>query len=295
MSHVLAGALLCGSYILLEEHKRLVLCGLLLGLAVLAEFPTALALPIWTFAIARTRRKDLLWFVAGGLPCAVALALYNHAITGSFVKMPYDFIADSAFSEMRSAYGIRLPQLEALWGLLFSTYRGLFFYAPALVVIAIRYVVARRTRVVREDLFTPLGMLAVCYFALVSSYFVWWGGWAYGPRHLIPLAMLCFYEGIPLMARTEALRQFLHAMSLAGIVMVWVAKSTSLYIMPEQFSNPVFEIAFPSFARGELRHDSILTHLFQVDPVIAAWVWLVLFVLSAAWLQRLWRFTARSG
>jgi hypothetical protein len=192
---------------------------------------------------------------------------------------------------MRSAYGIRLPQLGALWGLLFSTYRGLFFYAPALAVIALRFVIARRMKTVPDALFTPLGILAICYLALISSYFVWWGGWAYGPRHLIPLAMLLFYEGIPLMAGTEMLRQSLYGVSIAGIVMVWVAKATSLYIMPEQFSNPVFEIAFPSFARGELRHDSILTHLFQIDPVVTAWLWLALFVASVAGLHRLW--TAR--
>jgi hypothetical protein len=218
----------------------------------------------------------------------VALLVYNHAITGSFVKVPYDYIADSAFSEMRSSYGIRLPQLDAVWGLLFSTYRGMFFYAPALAVIAFAYLVTRRSKILREDLFTPLGILAVCYLGLISSYFIWWGGWSYGPRHLIPLAMLLFYEGIPMLARRGTFRGWLYCACACGIGMVWIAKSTALYLMPEQFSNPVFDLALPSFLQGQLRHDSILTLLFDVDPVVASWGWLVLFVVSAAALQRLY-------
>jgi hypothetical protein len=288
MSHVLAGILLCGSYILLKGHKYLAVCGLLLGLAVLAEFPTALALPIWAVAIARRQRKDLLPFASGGLPCAVALLLFNHAITGSFVKMPYDYIADGAFSDMRSSYGISLPQLDAVWGLLFSTYRGMFFYAPALAIIAFAYLVTRRSKIVREDLFTPLGILAVCYIGLISSYFIWWGGWSYGPRHLIPLAMLLFYEGIPMLARTGRFRAWLYSASACGIGMVWIAKSTALYLMPEQFSNPVFDLALPSFLQGQLRHDSILTLLLHVDPLVGSYVWLVLFVISMAALHLLY-------
>lgn len=282
MSHVLAGALLCGSYILLKQHTHLVACGLLLGLAVLAEFPTALAIPIWALAIARVNRKDLVWFALGGLPCALALLFYNHAITGSATTMPYAYIADNAFADMRTAYGITLPQVDALWGLLFSTYRGMFFYAPGLIVIALAYIAARRLNVVRRDLLTPLGALAVCYLLLISSYFVWWGGWAYGPRHLIPLAMLLFYEGMPRLAKRPALRSWIYVLSAGGIGMVWISKATALYLMPEQFSNPVFELALPSFERGRLRHDAVPTLLFQLDPMVAAWLWLGLFIATAA-------------
>ena len=289
MSHVLAGVLLCASYILLLKRRFPALCGLLLGLAVLAEFPTALALPIWAWAIARRDRRELIPFVLGGLPCAVALLFYNHAITGTFTKMPYDFIADSTFSEMRSGYGINLPQLEAIWGLLFSTYRGMFFYAPALIIVAFTYLLTKGPRVFREAFSTPLGILSVCYILLISSYFMWWGGWAYGPRHLIPLAMLLFYEGIPALARTRRFRGWLYAASAAGLGMVWIAKSTALYIMPEQFSNPVFDIALPAFLGGQLRHDAIPTQMFGTDPLVAAWIWVGLFVLSVGGLSVLAR------
>ena len=174
IGHLLAGILLCGSYVLLKELKQPALCGLLLGLAVLAEFPAALAVPIWTVVIAWTDRRKLAPFIAGGLPCLVALFVYNHWITGSFVTMPYDYIADDAFAEMRTMYGLRLPQGDAAWGLLFSPYRGMLFYAPAFVAIAWAYVVTRRSRIITEDLRTPLAVLTIGYVAMISSYFVWW-------------------------------------------------------------------------------------------------------------------------
>jgi hypothetical protein len=287
MSHVLAGALLCGSYILPERRRYPGASGLLLGLAILAEFPTALALPIWVVTLWRRDRRDLVPFVMGGVPCAVALLLYNHAITGSYVKMAYDYIADSAFSQMRSGYGINLPQPDAIWGLLFSTYRGMFFYAPALMVIAFGYLITRGSKIFREDLPTPLGVFTICYVLLISSYFVWWGGWSYGPRHLMPLAMLLFYEGVPMLARTGRFRGWIYAASAVGIGMVWIAKSTALYIMPEQFSNPVLDLALPAFLNGQLRHDAIPTQLFGLDPLVASWIWLALFVVGTAALCRL--------
>ena len=226
------------------------------------------------------RRRELVRFVLGGIPCVVALLWYNHAITGSFVKMPYDYEVETAFSEMRSGYGITLPQPSALWGLLFSTYRGMFFYAPALIVVAFSYLLTRGPKVFRDIASTPLGVLTIAYLLLISSYFVWWGGWAYGPRHLIPLAMLLFYEGLPMLARTGGYRGWIYSASVVGLGMVWVAKSTALYIMPEQFSNPVFDIALPAFLNRQLRHDALPTMLFGTDPWVASWMWIGFFAVG---------------
>jgi hypothetical protein len=71
--------------------------------------------------------------------------------------------------------------------------------------------------------------------------------------------------------------------------MVWIAKSTALYIMPEQFSNPVFDIALPAFLNRQLRHDAVPTMWFGIDPLVAAWIWVGLFVVSLIGLRVLAR------
>jgi hypothetical protein len=59
--------------------------------------------------------------------------------------------------------------------------------------------------------------------------------------------------------------------------------------MPEQFSNPVFDIALPAFLSGQLRHDAIPTQIFGTDPLVAAWIWIGLFGLSVVGLSLLAR------
>ena len=289
VSHLLAGILLTGSYVLLKSGRRPAVCGFLVGLAVVAEYPAALALPVWAIFILRRQPRALPRFVLGGLPCAAALLLYNYAITGSPLTNPYDYVAHDAFAEMKSAYGVRLPSLTAMWGLLFSPFRGLLFYAPALAVAAYAYLTARRRQLL-SDAISPLGLLTIGYLALISSYFVWWGGWSYGPRHLIPLAMILFYEGVPLVAKRRSLHAPLIWASIAGILMVWVAKATVLHIMPENYANPVFDLALPKLLQGELRSDAVVTRLFGFHPIVAAPMWIVLFLAS---IKRLHAMTLR--
>jgi hypothetical protein len=286
IGHLLAGILLTGSYVLLQSGRRPALCGFLVGLAVLAEYPAALALPIWAAFIFRRQPRDLPRFIVGGLPCAAALLLYDYAITGSPLTIPYAYDAHDAFAEMRSAYGVRLPSPAAMWGLLVPPFRGLFFYAPALVVAIYAYFTARRRQLI-ADIFSPLGLLTVGYLALISSYFVWWGGWSYGPRHLIPLTMIVFYEAIPFVARRRSLHAPLLAVSVVGILMVWIAKATVLHIMPENFTNPVFDLALPKLLHGELRSDALVTRFFGFHPIVAAPIWLLLFAVTIKRLQAL--------
>jgi hypothetical protein len=276
VGHLLTGILLTGSYVLLKSERRPALCGFLVGLAVIAEYPASLALPVWTFFILRRQPRALPRFLLGGLPCGAVLLLYNYAMTGSPLTTPYAYEAHDAFAEMKSAYGMRIPSVTALLGLLFSPFRGLLFYAPALAVAAYAYLTARRRQLL-SDAVSPLGLLTVGYLALISSYFVWWGGWSYGPRHFIPLAMILFYEGIPLVARRRSLHAPLFWASVAGIAMVWMAKSTVLHIMPETYVNPIFQLALPKLLQGELRSDAVVTRLFAFHPIVAAPMWIVLF------------------
>jgi hypothetical protein len=173
-----------------------------------------------------------------------------------------------------------------MWGLLVPPFRGLFFYAPALIVAIYAYLTARRRQLI-ADIFTPLGLLTVGYLALISSYFVWWGGWSYGPRHLIPLTMIVFYEAIPFVARRRSLHAPLLAVSVVGILMVWIAKATVLHIMPENFTNPVFDLALPKLLHGELRSDALVTRFFGFHPIVAAPIWLLLFAVTIKRLQAL--------
>ena len=59
--------------------------------------------------------------------------------------------------------------------------------------------------------------------------------------------------------------------------MVWIAKATVLHIMPQNYANPVFDLALPKLLQGELRSDAVVTRLFDFHPIVAAPIWIVLF------------------
>jgi hypothetical protein len=97
--------------------------------------------------------------------------------------------------------------------------------------------------------------------------------------------MVLFYEAIPFVAQRRELHAPLVAVSIVGILMVWIAKATVLHIMPENFTNPVFDLALPKLLHGELRGDALPTRVFGFHPLVAAPIWLVLFVAAIKRLQ----------
>jgi hypothetical protein len=70
------------------------------------------------------------------------LLLYNWSMSGNPFALGYSHEANYAF--MNDRFGFRLPTGEALWGLSFSAYRGLFFYMPVLVIGTIAWITVDR-------------------------------------------------------------------------------------------------------------------------------------------------------
>ena len=81
--------------------------------------------------------------------------------------------------------------------LLFSRDRGLFFFAPIflLALLGIYYALKRRANL---EITILLALFGVNVF-LYSSWGDPWGGWAYGPRYLIPsMSVLSLFVGVSL-------------------------------------------------------------------------------------------------
>ncbi|HEY3110627.1 MAG TPA: hypothetical protein VGL23_17845, partial [Chloroflexota bacterium] len=142
----------------------------------------ALALPIGLYALAAASRGRLsraaafaLGLAAGLLP----LGWYNLARFGSPLATGYALGAGEDFSGSLSL---------GLAGLLLSPYRGLVWFAPiCLAALALAPLAARRA--------PPEVALAVASFATTlltyAAWWTWWGGYAWGPRFLLPgLALL---------------------------------------------------------------------------------------------------------
>ncbi len=81
--------------------------------------------------------------------------------------------------------GFNYLPITGMYGFLFSLGKSMFLYNPILVLLPVVFWKYRPT-----DCF-PLWILAVGpAFVLYSWWSNWWGGWAWGPRHLVPIIPL---------------------------------------------------------------------------------------------------------
>ncbi len=138
------------------------------------------------------------------IPLAAAglfLLWYNALRFGSPFQTGYHFDAGEGFNA---------PIWEGMYGLLLSPYRGVFWFTPLFVVSAASFVpFLRRHR--QEGLL--IAVLSLVLILLYSAWWMWWGGFAWGPRFLVPLTPFWVLLLAPLCSQ------------LAGRVAAWGAST----------------------------------------------------------------------
>ncbi|MEO5866846.1 MAG: hypothetical protein ABIS14_10980 [Sphingomonas sp.] len=207
----------------LARWRYPVMIGAVLGWAVVIEFPTVIsagAIGLW--ALWRTR--SLAWparlrlylpTVAAALLMLVPLALYNQIAFGTPFKLGYEGVI--GFDGMqRGLFGLTYPKPEALFGIVIGDRRGLFWFAPVLLLGAAGLVVMIRARATRD-----LGVMAVAAIAMVllvnASYVYWTGGGSTGPRHSVTAIPFLALGLAPLFARLRTPGARLVAGAVLGV------------------------------------------------------------------------------
>ena len=228
--------------------RRFVVAGAILGYAVAVEYPAALAcVVIGVYALVGFGRRAL-WLAAGAAPVALAVLAYHlAAFDGGF---PYDF-SNQGNRSQGFFMGIGVPDPDALWGILGSAYRGLFYATPwLLLAIPGAVILARRGR--RAEV-AVCATIAALFVWLNASLVDWQGGWAMGPRYLVPCLPF-----LALLAAGVLLRRWhvgLVALALALVVYSGVNMLVGTAVKPEvpiQVEAPYGDYLYPRFARGDL-------------------------------------------
>lgn len=286
-NHLFAAILLLASYTGIK-NKHFFFAGILAGLSFLSEFTIALIIPIWALTIWYNEKniKKAILFSIGVAPSIVLIMVYNNAFTGHPFEMLYKYVSDD-FAAMKTNYGFALPQIKAVWGLTFSQYRGVFFYAPFLLLILFYALKRYKEWLSKELLRNYLIVSGAVYLLFVSSYFMWWGGWTYGPRHLTVIAMLLTFEGIVYCSRHQFSKTLFWALTGFGFIAAFLAKSTVLYSIPSEVGWPLFQRIWPEFLNGTINPNNLLTIFFDISPAAAMWTWLLLFS-GITFLMHLW-------
>jgi hypothetical protein len=202
-SHVLSALLAFAAFVVAWHERegpprtgRLALAGLLAGLAIVCEYPLAIAaLVVGLYALARrgaglVRRASA--YGAGAAAGVAPLLAYQWWAFGSPLHMTYaNAVAETGLSghdllglNDGGFFGITAPRLVDGLSLLVGG-RGLLTLTPVLVM-AVAGVVAMHREGRRAEART-IGALALAYLVYDAGYWLPFGGGSPGPRFLVPI------------------------------------------------------------------------------------------------------------
>jgi len=229
--------------------------GIMLGCAVITEYPAALiAGAIFLYLCHRLRQKQWagLMVLGGTLPGLLWMA-YNYAIFHKPIAFGYQHAPLWQDVNTAGFFSLVYPQPQALWGITFGSYRGLFLVSPVLLLAFPGFHRLARNRAWRPEFLVCLW--AVLSFILFNgSSVMWQGGHAVGPRYLVP--MLPFLA-LPLSLFVERWGRYRWAKLPVAVVSAWSllavwAETIGGQNFPDYTPNPLFRYSLLKLLGGDI-------------------------------------------
>jgi hypothetical protein len=222
------------------------------GCEYLTLFPAAIIGLWFVFAAPRSERvRRVDGLVIGGIVPAVLLAGYHTVAFGAPWRTGYSFMTNPKFlaGHASGLLGIHLPTWAGSYGLLLGVRRGLLYVSP-IAAFGFMFGVQHARR--RNDVAFAAGLAALgALFFLNAGYYMWWGGAAAGPRHLIPgLPFLAAGVMVGLRERRRWVRWLTVAVGLVSVANM-VALCAVGIEAPER-GDILARYAWPRLAAGKL-------------------------------------------
>ena len=223
-------------------RDRPLLAGIAVGAATACFYVCALA----AIALLIVTRRKTLHFVAGGLPFAALLAIYHAVCFGSPWVTSVE--VSERFTHKGFLFGVfRLPTFEALWGLTFSPFRGLFYTSPVLLFAFVGILVMIRERKMVAELIA-IAATAIVFIIVISGFNGWNGGWAFGPRYLLPIIPLL---GVTMMFAATLARPLWLLLAALSVAINFIATGVGP-MPPDTLKDPLRQWYLPIFSTGQI-------------------------------------------
>jgi hypothetical protein len=224
-------------------RRRAYAGGICAGLAFASEYPAVIPVAVLFCYLAYTDRDRARRFALALVPGVALIMFKNVVATGSPFELLYGFNPNFPHETAAEGFGHALPQLNVVTALLWSEYRGLFFWNPILLMALPGTVVLARTD--RAQALMVATAIVLC-FLQAASFHVWYGGNAIGPRYLSPaLPFLGFAaaHGIRLLPKTGTM--------LAAVSVTLMLLVTAVAIDPAQdVKTPLQDIYLVRLEQG---------------------------------------------
>lgn len=283
LGHQIVAALLFFSFYLIFLVGRgvirpriLLLVGFLMSYAVITEYPVALiAGAIFLYALCRLPRKtQVALLIPGGILPIVMWMVYNYLIFHTLIAFGYLYAPLYTDKNNVGFFSITYPRLEPLWGITFGSYRGLFFLSPVLLLTIPGFYYFGRSRERWSEFFVCL-WATISFFLFTASSVMWQGGYAVGPRYLVPMLPFMAFS---LIFFAEAWGKQWEAKVLMGVLTVWSvlfvwAETIGGQSFPDWNLNPLFNYSLQRLMQGDIARNlgtiGGLSGWYSLVPLVA--------------------------
>jgi hypothetical protein len=250
-------------YIALSKNplskRTLLWIGFLLGYSIITEYPSALivggiGIYVVIVLIKQGRPIDIIWLAPLGIIVMAGWMAYNQAVFGGPLTLGYSESELWANQHQTGFMSLSVPTLEAFWGTTFGRFRGLFFYAPITLLFVPGFWLWWRSGAFRKEWFLSVYSITAM-FLFNSASVMWWGGFAVGPRYILPMLPFLAISWIypPLFWRRNKLFWWAASlMSLWSILAVWGLTLAGRSFPPDTINNPLVEYALPNWLAGNV-------------------------------------------
>ncbi len=234
--------------------------GLLLGYAAITEYPTVLIgglLGLYALLTLDRPRDTLIRLAVGSAPALLTLAAYDYAAFGTLLPVGYAYSALWTDIHHTGFLSLSYPRPDALWGISFGFHRGLFFLSPFLLFAFPGYFRLWREKQRRAE-FWVLLLAPLSFLLFNASSAMWQGGFAVGPRYLVPaLPFLAMAAGVGLaQAWSRPLLRPVVALAVAWSLFAVSAETIAGQSFPDYTPNPLFDFSLPRLAAGDIARNA---------------------------------------
>ena len=243
--------------------------GFILAYAVVTEYPSLLAAAVialfaaYRFYNHRAGGKIVAAAIGGLIPL-IALMMYNNYLFGNPFDLGYAYSELWQDQHLSGFMSLQALRLEALGGILFGSFRGLFILSPWLLASVAGFVFWWRKRVERLAFWICL-IASLSFLAFNASSVMWWGGFSVGPRYLLPALP---FLSLPAIFSINALKQgtpfrwLMYISLFLSFLATWGLSLAGQSYPSDIIQNPFTGYAIPAWEAGDVARN--LGHLMNL-------------------------------